>query len=389
MVDSAGQVAAICGDIRSEGAFAFDTEFVMEDRYESDLCLIQLASRDTVAIIDPFLGLDISEVWALVADEDVETVVHAGQEDLAICVQHSGAVPRAVFDVQIAAGLVGHDYPISLQKLVHALLGIRLHKSKTLTDWRRRPLSRAQVGYGAEDVCYLLEIHRRLRTALEKRGRTAWAREEFERYEDIAFYRMAEEEKIARIKGTGALTGQQLAVVHEVLAWRDETARRLNRPPRAVLKDHLLVEIARHRVTTPDEIRDLRGINIRMADIRALCGIVQKALALPADQWPKVKKSDAGSTDQTILVSLLTAIARSYCQEHDLSYNVTATNRSIRELLKYRVKGNSSDRQAPYLLTGWRRDSVGRLLDDVLAGRKTMRVDTQRGKPILRIENGE
>ena len=125
-----------------------------------------------------------------------------------------------------------------------------------------------------------------------------------------------------------------------------------------------------------------------MSDIRELCEIVKKALALPADEWPKVKKSDAGSTDQTILVSLLTAIARSYCQEHDLSYNVTATNRSIRQLLKYRIKGNSSERQAPYLLSGWRRDTVGRLLDDVLAGKKTMRVDMHKGKPSLRIENG-
>ena len=121
MVERQTELDDLARRCRAAERFAFDTEFVMEDRFEAEVCLVQVATKDDVAIVDPLLDLDLSALWALVADPTVETVVHAGQEDLGLCVQHTGATPRAVFDVQIAAGLAGYDYPLSLQKLVQAL----------------------------------------------------------------------------------------------------------------------------------------------------------------------------------------------------------------------------------------------------------------------------
>ncbi|MHC5111823.1 MAG: ribonuclease D, partial [Planctomycetota bacterium] len=240
------EIEALCLLCRKEGRFAFDTEFVMEDRYQPEACLIQVATSKTVSLIDPFLDLDLEPVWSLVTDADVEVVVHAGQEDLALAVQHIGLLPRRVFDVQLAAGLVGYDYPISLQKLVQATKHIRLHKSKTLTDWRKRPLTKAQLRYAAEDVLHLLEVQRILTKKLDRLSRLEWAREEFQRFEQHELYERAEEDKIFRVKGTGAMEGKQLAIVRDVLEWRDSVGHRYNRPVRIILKDHLIAEIARH-----------------------------------------------------------------------------------------------------------------------------------------------
>jgi ribonuclease D len=380
LIERQEQLNAFCAQCRAESRFAFDTEFVMEDRYASELCLIQLAAAGSVAVVDPFLDLDLSPIWSLVNDEAVETVVHAGQEDLALTVYHSGQVPTCVFDVQIAAGLVGHSYPISLQKLVQTTLHVRLHKSKTLTDWRKRPLTRSQIHYAAEDVQYLLTLHRKLKDRLTQLNRLDWARQELRRFEDMSFYRRAEEDKLLRVKGAGALSGQQLAIVQELLAWREALAQRYNRPIRAVLKDHLLVEIARHGLKQFDEVRALRGVNLSGADVRRLCRVVQQALQLPSEKWPAVKSGEMETPRETILVALATAVVRTYCMEHNLAYGLVATQRSIRELIRHRTIGKPADGESVELLRGWRGRTVGLMLDEVLAGKRTVRIEPLDGE---------
>jgi ribonuclease D len=379
------QVDEICRAARRDGRFAFDTEFVMEDRFEPEVCLIQIATEDGVALIDPFLRIDLAPVWALVGDEQVETVVHAGQEDLGLSVQHGGQAPRRVYDVQVAAGLAGYDYPLSLQKLVQATLHIRLHKAKTLTDWRRRPLSSSQISYGAEDVCHLLAVRRKLHERLEKRNRVDWAREEFARFEDLALYRRATEEKLIRLKGAGALNGRQLAIVHELLVWREALAERLNRPIRAVLKDHLLVEIARLELRSFREIRDLRGLNLADRDVRALGQVVEMALRMPSEQWPVPAPRQIETPREAALTALTTAVIRGYCLEHDIAYSLAASKRTIQELVRHFTKGRPSDRGEVELLNGWRGQTVGAILEDVLAGRRDVRIESVDGAPLVRV----
>jgi len=372
-------IEALCARCRSEGRFAFDTEFVMEDRYESELCLLQIANRDSAYVIDPFLHLDLGPVWDLVADEHIETIVHAGQEDLAIAARCAGRPPRRVFDAQIAAGLVGQDYPISLQKLVQATLHIRLHKSKTLTDWRRRPLGDSQIQYAVEDVMCLLEVHKQLLAKLERYGRIDWAREEFARFERLSTYRRAEEDKLMRLKGTGTLNGSQLAIVRELLAWRENVAKQLNRPARAVLKDHLVVEIARHGLSNPSEIHDLRGLNLSYRHVRALAEVAASACETPSSDWPTPKPRLVESPRDAALAALATAVIRSYCLEHSIAYGIVATQKSIRELIGHCTSSGSDDSSGIELLTGWRGRSVGTMLADVLAGRRTVCVEEVDG----------
>lgn len=379
------QLSALHDEARAAGRFAFDTEFVMEDRFAPELCLVQIATDKTVAVIDPFDGLDLTPLWDLVGDPEVETVVHAGQEDLAICVHRNGRVPRNVYDVQIAAGLAGYEYPMSLQKLVRTASHVRLHKSKTLTDWRKRPLTSAQMRYAAEDVSYLLVVRDKIGERLSARKRTTWVEEEFKRFEDMTVYRRVEEEKLSRVKGSGALEGRQLAILRELLAWRETVAEQVNRPVRALLKDHLLVEIAKHELATVKEVRDLRGINLSDRHVRSLCEAVEKARELPKEQWPASAPRDTETPSETALVSLATGIVRSYCAEHDLAYGLVATKRSIHELVRHCLSGDASAQSPIELLSGWRGEAVGGLLHEILAGKRSIRVEPARGTGVIRV----
>jgi len=367
-----------------EKRFAFDTEFVMEDRYESQVCLVQLATSETVVLIDPFLDLDLRPIAELIADRRVEAVVHAGQEDLVFSAQQVGKPPRNVFDTQVAAGFVGYDYPLSLQRLVQATQHVRLHKSKTLTDWRRRPLTEAEIRYAAEDVCYLLQVSDVLKQRLAELGRSEWLTAELKRFEDPALYEKVVEDKIARLTGVGALRGQQLAIVRELLGWREELGKRLNRPVRAVLKDHLLVEIAKHSMADFSEVRSLRGLNLSHRDIHALCEVVVKALALPSDKWPVPKPREIGKPHEAPMVALATAVVRGFCLDNDLAYGLVATQRSITELVRYmsnKKKGRAANVE---ILRGWRGETVGTLLKDVLSGKSTVRGYRSGLDPIVR-----
>ncbi len=388
VIDRQDQIEEVCARSRQEGRFAFDTEFVMEDRFESEVCLIQIATETSIVIIDPFIkALDIKPIWELILDEQVEVVVHAGQEDFALCVQHTSHPPRNVFDVQLAAGLIGPDYPLSLQKLVQHMLHIRLHKSNTLTDWRKRPLTPGQLSYAAEDVAYLLEARKRISHFLAKSGRTAWASKEFEKFEDRGLYLRAEEEKLARVKGAGSLKGQQLAVLHELLGWREKLAESFDRPARTVLKDYLLVEIAKAELTTSQEIKDLRGISLGDKHLRWMCKTIKAANELPPEKWPAIEPRKMESASDTAVIALMTALIRSYCIENDLAYSLVATKKSISQLLHFHTHRKPADRAEVTLLNGWRGETVGVMIDDVLEGKRTVHVKSKPGKRLLHISD--
>lgn len=380
-VTQQAEVERVCASCREAGRFGFDTEFVMEDRFESEVCLIQIATPDLVAVIDPFLDLDLREVWGLVGDEKIETIVHAGQEDLALSVQHTDAVPHRVYDIQIAAGFAGYDYPLSLQRLIQSTLHVRLHKSKTLTDWRRRPLTDAQIRYGAEDVCYLLAVRDKLERRLSERGRVEWAAEEFARFEEMSIYRRADEEKLVRLKGAGSLDGKHLAVLRELLRWRETISKQLNRPVRVVLKDHLLVEIAKLALCEFDEVRDLRGLNLKERHIRALCEVVGEALKLPESEWPPTTPRDSESPAESALIALVTGVIRGYCVREDMAYGLVAAKKSIRDLIRNGTPG----KPASGLLAGWRHVAIGSVLEEVLAGKRTIRVNPEKGDGFIEV----
>jgi ribonuclease D len=386
IVSDAAGLEQLCQDLRTAGRFAFDTEFIKEDRFEPIVCLLQAATDDRVVLIDPVSGeLDLQRFWELVADDAVEVIVHAGAEDLALCYRNLGRPPKRVFDVQIAAGLVGYDYPLSLMRLVRSTLGVRLHKSQTLTDWQRRPLSDTQQRYAVDDVRYLPAIHHRLTTQLASLSRESWAAEEFQRFERAAAYEPEPKAALKRVRGTGSLDSRALAIAKELASEREALAKKLNRPVRAVLRDHLLVEIARRGWTEPQDIRSLRGISLNDRAIRQLGAAVKRAQARPAESLPPPPVVWEETPEESVVISLVTAVIRAHCLDHRLAYALVTNKQDIRVLVLSQLRGEAQG-VVPALMNGWRREALGDLLDRVLSGAAGVRLEHTEDGPKLKFD---
>jgi|SRR5665213_981605 len=155
MIETAGQLEQLIANLRDDGSFAYDSEFIGELTYHPRLCLLQVASHRRVALIDPLAELDLTPFWELLADPSIGKIVHAGEQDIEPVVRHLRRPAANVLDTQICAGFIGLPYPLSLSKLVAELTGARLGKGLTFTHWDNRPLSQVQLRYAADDVRYL------------------------------------------------------------------------------------------------------------------------------------------------------------------------------------------------------------------------------------------
>ncbi len=230
MVTQADELAACCEYLASCKQIGFDTEFVGEDTYHPILCLIQVATPDRLILIDPLTVGSLDAFWQLIVDPGRVVVVHAGREETRLCRQATGRVPGNLFDCQLAAGLIGLVYPLSHGALINQLLHIQVAKGETLTEWRRRPLTAAQIGYAYDDVRYLLSLYQIINSRLQKLNRLEWAREEFTWLANVAAPEDPIGERWRKLRGIGSLDRRRLAVVRALFIWREDAAARTNRP---------------------------------------------------------------------------------------------------------------------------------------------------------------
>jgi len=373
-----------CRECRACGRFVFDTEFIRDDTYDAILCLLQVATAGGIRIIDPTEGLDLRPFWELVCDPKITTIVHAGKEDFEVCLRQSGSPPRNVFDVQIAAGFAGHGYPLSLSRLVSAILHRRIAKGQTLTDWARRPLTDDQLRYAVEDVAYLWEIHDRLSDALRKSNRCEWATEEFRRFEDPEFYKPPPQDRLFKLKGARRLDGRGLAVLEKLIAWRDRWAEQRNRPVRALIRDDVLVDIAKRRPTKPAQLEVLRGFpqarNPKI--VREVLDTIQTGLAVPNEDrpTPHQPREDTPMTKATL--DVLSAYARAVCHEENVDHDLVGSTRRLRELMDFLSKRQA---EQPQLLSGWRETFIGKRLVDLLEGKTELHLSGWPAEPRLNV----
>jgi len=354
------------------GRLAFDTEFVGEDYYEAEICLIQAATDSFCVLVDPLAGVDVGPFWRLIGEGPVEVILHAGSEDLSICWKQTGKLPGQVVDLQIGAGLIGLGYPISLSRLISQTTGAKMHKTQTLTDWRRRPLSAEQVRYAVEDVVHLPKAACVLRDRLEELGRSEWLREECASMCRGIASTAGGEGRLRRLRGGSSLKGVELAVAEALLEERDKLAREYDRPPRAVLKDHLVIEIARCRWTEAARLRTLRGVNLSNTALRRLGAVIQSAKELPPEKWP-TRLSEDEHPDDEVLTALTSSVLRDFCSRGRLSFSLLANKRDIRDFIRS-YTAPEEPQGASRLIQGWRKEAVGELLGQLMAGERGVRV---------------
>ncbi|WP_165063862.1 ribonuclease D [Paludisphaera rhizosphaerae] len=374
LVATAAGLLELIEHVRGEGRFGFDTEFVSEDTFEPVLCLIQVATSQRLAVVDPLAVGDLTPFWEVVLDPAIEVVMHAAGEDMRICLMRTGELPERVFDVQLAAGLVGYSYPLSHTNLVGQLLRVTISGSETRTDWRRRPLSQAQVRYALDDVRYLLELRDRLGAELERLGRSSWAEDEFQDYLD-AIEQRADEDRWRRLPGLQHLNRRALEAARQLSHWRENEARRQNRPMRQVMRDDLVVAIAKRMPGNRRDLEALRDFNrpglINRAD--DILAAIAAARAVPDEQLPEPAPRHDDAPGASTVANLLAAALAQCCLENRVAGSLVATNSDLKRLIRWRLDG-CPEGGRPELARGWRGELCGRLLLDVLDGRTALRV---------------
>jgi ribonuclease D len=374
LVIDPSQLISCLASLAAAPVIGFDTEFVGEDSYRPELCLIQVATANDLFVIDPLTVGPLDEFWQLLLDPARTTVVHAGREDIRICYFQSGNAPANVFDVQLAAGFTGLTYPIGYAGLVHDLLGQRMSKGQTLTDWRRRPLSPAQIRYAFDDVLYLLPAWKRLSERLKRSHRTDWAVEEFSSAVAKAIADEVAAERWRKIKGIGGLDRRGLAVARELFRWREQFAARVNRPARQLLRDDVLAEIARREPKHREELAALRGVPGR--EVEAILDAIRHARALPREQYPEIESRDNDPPHVLMLASLLGVVLGDWCIRNKIAANLVASGADLKALVRARVFGEPLP-DIP-LVRGWRGAIILPELEAILTGNRAIRVDNVR-----------
>jgi ribonuclease D len=365
--------------------FGFDTEFVGEDTYHPHLCLIQVATPQRLILIDPLTVGPLDYFWSLVTDPANQVVVHAGREEIRLCRLWSGKDPGNLFDLQIAAGLVGLPYPLSHGNLVSQLLQIQLTKGETLTEWRERPLTASQIRYAFDDVRYLLALWQRLDSRLKALNRDQWAAEEFVRLAVNAFPEEVQLEKWRKLKGLGSLDRRRLAVVRALHQWRDAEAAETNRPTRAICRDDLLIEIAKRLPSRERDLKVIRGLPRRFAP--GILKVVEQNRALPLEECPTAGDREPDSSQVGLITNVLSAVLGDFCVRNHLAPNLVANGTDIKLLVRAKLQRKPFSSES-LLNQGWRRAHVLPELLAVLEGRASLRIaDVHSESPFAITDN--
>lgn len=374
IVETTEALGSLCETLGAAKTFALDTEFVRERTFYIQLGIVQVATDDVEAVIDPNAVQNLDPLYQLVTDPAVEKVVHAGEQDFAALYEKGGIVPKNVFDTQIAAALVGYGDQISYAKLVAKVTGVQLSKLETLTDWTARPLTKAQIDYSLEDVRYLGEIRRHLGERLDSLGRSGWEVEECARLEAAVTYLTPEPLEYYKRLKTGGLNGGSLGVLRQVAAWREETARSRNVPRGWVIRDQSVLEIARRKPSSIKSLKQIRSLKPHQIgkDGESIIESVKRGEASPVDEPMPEKVRSKIPPEIDSIARLLEAWLYARATEAEIAPSMLATRGDLKSLAAGHFRGEVPELP---LLEGWRRELVGRDLLDILDGKQTLRVE--------------
>jgi ribonuclease D len=368
---------------------AFDTEFVSEHTYRSQLCLLQVAAPGVLAVVDTLAVQEIDPFWRLLAEPGRTTIVHAGREEMGFILHAIQARPATLFDVQVAAGLVDHDYPAGYASVVRKFLGEQASKAETRTDWRKRPLSDAQLAYAVDDVRHLERLWNTLGRSLESLGRSAWMAAEMATWQDDVEESFSRK-RWRRVAGLNGLSRRELAIARELWHWRDAVAEERNMPAKRVLRDDLLVELCKQKSADERRISAIRGM--QRSDLRhiitGLVVAIERGLDCPEDDLPGGERHRAPPSQLAMLGQFLATAVAGVCRQMNLAPALVGTSGDMRDLLAWKLGYGDLDR-TPLLAAGWRAEVVGALVDDLLAGRASLRIGDIRSHDPLIVDRHE
>jgi ribonuclease D len=367
LIEDSKTLADLCARLSKSAFVAVDTEFMRENTFWPDLCLIQVASADEAAAIDPKAdGIDLSPLLDLLtANEDVLKVVHAGGQDIEIVCNLTGKTPHPLFDTQIAAMALGQGEQVGYSNLVEAWLGIHLDKGARFTDWARRPLDKRQIDYAIADVTHLAAIFPRMVDKLRKTGRGSWLDDEMERMADPANYITDPDKAWKRVK-IASRKAEVLGRLKALASWRELEARTKNLPRGRIVKDETLADLAVHPPKQQTDLAKVRGLSGAWSgnDIggRLMAALAESA-PLSADELPPRDERRPGlGKDGALIADLLRLLLKIRAKEIDVAPRLLARSDELDAIA-------AGQRKDLAILDGWRFEQFGSDALDLVEGR--------------------
>jgi len=374
-IDTPEKLQSFADDIASQEWLALDTEFLRERTYRPELCLLQIATPDIVACIDPLSLESIDPILDVIYKPEIIKILHAASQDLEIFYWLRREVPGNLFDTQIAAPLLGYQEQIGYGNLVGEVLGVNLSKSHSRADWTRRPLPKQQVQYAADDVIYLARMYPVMRDKLKQLDRLHWLDGEWQNLTNPELYEKPADEVWKRLRGVDKLKSGRLSVAQQLAKWRELTARERNLPRNWLMKDDVLTDLSKQMPLTKGELKHIRGLSDGMVKSHgsAIIDTINQSkdkAPIPSDDNKRKVKLTA---DQDAALDLLTAVAKIHARGLEINPTILAPRKSIEDLLR----GNNDTA----VMRGWRGELIGPALQAVLAGKSGLKIDN--GKVVV------
>lgn len=368
-IDTPEQLDALCTRLAAAPWVALDTEFLREKTYYPKFCLLQLATPEWVACVDPIALPDLNRLLDVLYRPTLIKIFHSCRQDLEIFFQLRGSIPLPIFDTQLAAPLLGFQDNTGYAMLVSSFLNVNLNKAYTRTDWSVRPLSPEQLNYAADDVIYLCKIYQRMCKQLQDLGRLDWLKDDFEQLNNPELYKLSPENAWFKIKGKNKLTGKQLSIIQTLSAWREQLAQQDDRPRNWLIRDELLIELAKLQPETVETLAGIRGIQERTVHRygKVICQLINEAKQRMPIPLHEKDKSAKKTPEQEAILDLLAALVRLRAEQNRLNPNILASRNDLEALLEEPPQG--------VLLLGWRKTMVGNELMALLQGQFVLQVN--------------
>jgi ribonuclease D len=349
------ELAAACDRLARHAYITVDTEFLREETYWPELCLVQMAGPDEAVIVDPLAkGIDLEPFFSLMAKRDVVKVFHAGRQDIEIVYARARIIPEPIFDTQVAAMVCGFGESVGYSNLVKRVTNADVDKSSRFTDWRRRPLSQTQLVYALGDVTHLREIYGYLKSEIDASGRASWLEEEMATLTDPGTYHLTPEDAWRRMK-LRVKSRKAMATLMELAAWREAQAQTQNVPRARILRDEALYDIANRMPTEVGQLGQLRTLSegfSRSSRAKDIVEAVKRGLARDPKTVPAPGNGNTLSAEATALIELLKVLLKAAAARNKVAPKLIADSGDLERIA---VDANPD---VP-ALTGWRRELFG------------------------------
>jgi ribonuclease D len=376
-IDNKEALEVACSCFSHSEFIALDTEFIRERTYHPILALLQICDGHNLCIIDPRSIDDLSTLMNLLYDENIVKVMHSAHQDMEIFYYMNGEPFKPVFDSQVASALMGYGEQIGYAPLVKLLLNVELDKSQTRTDWLKRPLTKKQISYAADDVLYLAQIYPLQKSSLQQQGRLDWLKNDFQLLSDTKSYAPDMDNMWRKVKGFNKLKRKHLPILKTLAAWREAQAIEQDRPKRRIISDDTLLELC---FNPPLKLADFNHNNYRNEHVikkyaQQLLALVQSGLEMPEKDWPSLPEKYKLSRQQEALTDCLMAIINLSAAKNNISPSFLCSRKVLEQL-------THGKRDLP-ILRGWRLELMGNELLDFLQGKSRLECHTGQLQHVL------